>query len=137
MKKFLFLLLLVPSVAYSAYDYKLTRVLDGDTVEFIMPGLPVELGDKLKLRVLGVDTPEKGGRAACAAEAKAGDAATAFAKKVLAEALVVQFEIKEWDKFGGRVLGDVIYDGKRLSEELIKAGLARPYFGDKKKSWCE
>ena len=137
MKKFLFLLLLVPSIAYSAYDYKLTRVLDGDTVEFIMPGLPVELGDKLKLRVLGVDTPEKGGRAACAAEAKAGDAATAFAKKVLAEALVVQFEIKEWDKFGGRVLGDVIYDGKRLSEELIKAGLARPYFGDKKKSWCE
>ena len=137
MKKFLFLLLLVPSVAYSAYDYKLTRVLDGDTVEFIMPGLPVELGDKLKLRVLGVDTPEKGGRAACAAEAKAGDAATAFAEKVLAEALVVQFEIKEWDKFGGRVLGDVIYDGKRLSEELIKAGLARPYFGDKKKSWCE
>ena len=115
----------------------MTRVLDGDTVEFIMPGLPVELGDKLKLRVLGVDTPEKGGRAACAAEAKAGDAATAFSKKVLAEALVVQFEIKEWDKFGGRVLGDVIYDGKRLSEELIKAGLARPYFGDKKKSWCE
>jgi endonuclease YncB( thermonuclease family) len=102
-----------------------------------MPGLPVELGDKMKLRVLGVDTPEKGGRAACPAEAKAGDAATAFAKKVLAEALVVQFEIKEWDKFGGRVLGDVIYDGKRLSEELIKAGLARPYFGDKKKSWCE
>jgi endonuclease YncB( thermonuclease family) len=137
MKKFLFLLLLVPSVAYSAYDYKLTRVLDGDTVEFIMPGLPVELGDKLKLRVLGVDTPEKGGRAACAAEAKAGDAATAFAKKVLAEALVVQFEIKSWDKFGGRVLGDVIYDGKRLSEELLKAGLARPYSGDKKKSWCE
>ena len=137
MKKFLFLLLLVPSIAYSAYDYKMTRVLDGDTVEFIMPGLPVELGDKLKLRVLGVDTPEKGGRAACAAEAKAGDAATAFSKKVLAEALVVQFEIKEWDKFGGRVLGDVIYDGKRLSEELIKAGLARPYFGDKKKSWCE
>ena len=128
MKKFLFLLLLVPSIAYSAYDYKLTRVLDGDTVEFIMPGLPVELGDKLKLRVLGVDTPEKGGRAACAAEAKAGDAATAFAKKVLAEALVVQFEIKEWDKFGGRVLGDVIYDGKRLSEELIKAGLASTYF---------
>ena len=137
MKKFLFLLLLVPSIAYSAYDYKMTRVLDGDTVEFIMPGLPVELGDKLKLRVLGVDTPEKGGRAACAAEAKAGDAATAFAKKVLAEALVVQFEIKEWDKFGGRVLGDVIYDGKRLSEELIKAGLARPYSGDKKKSWCQ
>jgi len=137
MKKFLFLLLLVPSIAYSAYDYKMTRVLDGDTVEFIMPGLPVELGDKMKLRVLGVDTPEKGGRAACPAEAKAGDAATAFAKKVLSEALVVQFEIKEWDKFGGRVLGDVIYDGKRLSEELIKAGLARPYSGDKKKSWCE
>jgi endonuclease YncB( thermonuclease family) len=137
MKKFLFLLLLVPSIAYSAYDYKMTRVLDGDTVEFIMPGLPVELGDKLKLRVLGVDTPEKGGRAACPAEAKAGAAATAFAKKVLSEALVVQFEIKEWDKFGGRVLGDVIYDGKRLSEELLKAGLARPYSGDKKKSWCE
>lgn len=138
MKKFLFLLLLVPTFAQAAYyDYKMVRVIDGDTVEFIMPNLPVELGDKMKLRVLGVDTPEKGGRAQCPSEAKAGEAATMFSKKVLAEAIEVKFEIKEWDKFGGRVLGDVIYDGKRLSEELIRAGLARPYFGDKKKSWCE
>ena len=114
----------------------MTRVIDGDTVEFIMPGLPVELGDKLKLRVLGVDTPEKGGRAACPAEAKAGDAATAFSKKVLAEALVVQFEIKSWDKFGGRVLGDIILDGQSLRAQLIANGFAREYFGEAKQSWC-
>ncbi len=46
------------------YDYKVTRVIDGDTVEFEAPFLPAPLKPVLSLRVLGVDTPEKGGRAA-------------------------------------------------------------------------
>ena len=43
----------------------------------------------------------------------------------------------EWDKYGGRVLGHVIIDGQSLSDMLIRAGLARPYHGEAKSSWCE
>ena len=40
-----------------------------------------------------------------------------------------------WDKFGGRVLGDLIVDGKSLRQLLLDNGYAREYYGDKKKSW--
>ena len=138
MKKLIHVLGAIPSLALAnPYDWKVTRVLDGDTVEFEAKFLPAELGDKLKIRVLGVDTPEKAPRAKCEKEALAGQAATDFTKKAVAEGKKIQIEIKEWDKFGGRVLGDVIIDGKKLSDELIKKNLARPYFGEAKKSWCE
>lgn len=118
------------------YDWKVTRAVDGDTVEFQADWLPPELGNKLKIRVLGVDTPEKAPRAKCESEAKKGQQATDFTKKALADAKKVQIEIKEWDKFGGRVLGDVLVDGNRISELLIKNNLARPYQGEAKQSWC-
>jgi len=35
------------------------------------------------------------------------------------------------------VLGSVVFDGVSLSDSLISAGLARPYKGDAKQSWCE
>jgi len=42
-----------------SYDWKVLRVVDGDTLEIDVASmrLPPELG--LKVRVLGVDTPEK------------------------------------------------------------------------------
>jgi len=85
---------------------------------------------------LGVDTPEKGHRAACDKEAKAAIAASEFTKQAVKNAKTVQIELKSHDKYGGRVLGDVLLDGKRLSELLIEKGHARPYKGDKKESWC-
>jgi len=125
-----------PAIA-EIYYYKVTRVIDGDTVEFEAPFLPAPLKPVLSIRVLGVDTPEKGGRAACPQEAAAGAAASAFTKHAVMEAKKIEIELKEWDKFGGRVLGDVILDGKKLSELLIANKLARPYFGEKKTSWCD
>ena len=138
MKKIL-LLCLLPFCSYAKgpYDYPITRAVDGDTIEFTIPGLPEELGNTLKLRVLGVDTPEKGSRAKCEKEAAAGAAATEFAKKTVASGAKLQIVLKEWDKFGGRVLGDMLVDGKSYSEMLIKEGHARRYFGEKKQSWCD
>jgi endonuclease YncB( thermonuclease family) len=120
------------------YSYKVVKVSDGDTIQFEAPFMQQHLGLKpvLSLRVLGVDTPEKGGRAQCPSEDALGQKASAFTKDAVAKAKVIQFEIKDHDKFGGRVLGDVILDGQRLSELLIKNGYARAYFGEKKQSWC-
>ena len=125
------------SVIANPYDYKIIKVSDGDTVVFEAPFMPKPLKSQLSLRVLGVDTPEKGGRALCPAEAAAAEKSSAFTKNAVANAKKIQIELKEHDKFGGRVLGDVILDGQKLSEMLIKNGHARPYFGEKKQSWCE
>lgn len=118
------------------YDFKVLKVNDGDTVVFEAPFMPTPLKPQLSLRVLGVDTPEKGARAGCPAEAKAAEAASAFTKNIVANATTIKVELKEHDKFGGRVLGDLIIDGQRLSALLIQNGHARPYFGEKKASWC-
>lgn len=118
------------------YDYKIIRVKDGDTVEFEAAFLPAPLKPVLSLRILGVDTPEKAPRAQCPAEAAGGEAATSFTKHVVAQAKNIRVELKSWDKFGGRVLGDLIIDGKRLSDMLIEQKLARAYHGEAKKSWC-
>ena len=40
------------------------------------------------------------------------------------------------DKFGGRVLGDILLDGQSLRAMLIQNGFAREYFGEAKQSWC-
>ena len=133
MKALLALLVLIPTITFAQvhpkgvdYNYAVSRVVDGDTVEFVAPFLPDPLPKKLSIRVWGVDTPEKGFRAKCDAEKQMGESATKFTKDVVATAANVQVELYEWDKFGGRVLGDVILDGKSLRMMLIEKGYARP-----------
>ena len=118
------------------YDAVLTRVVDGDTVAFQANWLPDPLKKELSVRVFGVDTPEKGHRAKCPSEDARGQAATAFTKAQINAAQKRQIILMDWDKYGGRVLGDVILDGKSLRQMLITNGFAREYYGEAKTSWC-
>lgn len=118
------------------YDANITRVIDGDTVAFEAPFLPEPLKKELSVRVFGVDTPEKGFRAKCPSEDQRGQNATAFTKKMVAQATKRQIILMDWDKYGGRVLGDVLLDGKSLRAMLIQNGFAREYYGEAKQSWC-
>lgn len=118
------------------YDANILRVSDGDTVVIEAPFLPAPLKKELAVRVFGVDTPEKGFRAKCPQEDQRGQAASAFTKQAVANAQKRQVVLYDWDKFGGRVLGDIILNGQSLREMLIKNGYARPYFGEAKQSWC-
>ena len=143
-KKILLLLLAVPLVAFAqgkqkpgvTYDAVITRVIDGDTVAFQADFLPAPLKKELSIRVFGVDTPEKGFRAQCASEAQRGEAASAFTKQAVAASTQRQVILIDWDKYGGRVLGDVLLDGKSLRQMLITKGFAREYYGEAKQSWC-
>lgn len=139
MKKFLlsifFCMLFVPVQAF-AYNWKVVKVIDGDTVKFQVGFLPKELGDLISVRQLGIDTPEKKPRAKCDKEAELGAKATEFTKAAVSSAKVIDVQLKEWDKYGGRVLGNILLDGKDLGKLLLDAGLARPYFGEKKSDWC-
>ena len=118
------------------YDWKIKRIIDGDTVVVAAPWLPDPLKKELAIRVYGVDTPEKGFRAKCAKENALGVAASQYTKKVIEGSKKYSILINDWDKYGGRVLGDVIVDGKSLRELLIANGMAREYHGEAKQSWC-
>jgi endonuclease YncB( thermonuclease family) len=118
------------------YDANITRVIDGDTVAFEAAWLPEPLKKELSIRVFGVDTPEKGFRAQCPKEDVMGQKASEFTKHAVASAQKRQVILMDWDKYGGRVLGDVILDGKSLRQALIANGLAREYYGEAKTSWC-
>lgn len=134
----LLLLATIPTIALpNPYDYKIIRVSDGDTVVFEATFLPAPLKPQMSLRVLGVDTPEKGHRAQCESENQKAQEASKFTKNLIENAKKVQIEIKKHDKYGGRLLGDVIIDNRKLSEMLIEKGHARPYFGEKKSDWCK
>lgn len=118
------------------YDAQIVRINDGDTVVIAAPFLPAPLKPELAVRVFGVDTPEKGFRAQCPQEDQRGQMATAFTKQAIASSQKRQVVLYGWDKFGGRVLGDIILDGKSLRAALIANGFAREYFGEAKQSWC-
>ena len=118
------------------YNAVITRVIDGDTVAFQALWLPDPLKKELSIRVFGVDTPEKGFRAKCPEEDARGQAASAFTKKMVEQSTTRQVVLMDWDKYGGRVLGDVLLNGQSLRYMLIQQGFAREYYGEAKQSWC-
>ena len=147
MKKFLLILALLPALAFAqktpqgvTYDAQILRITDGDTVVIAAPFLPKPLKPELAVRVFGVDTPEKGFRAQCPSEAQRGEAASAFTKNAINSAAAgggkFQVTMYGWDKFGGRVLGDILINGQSLRAALIANGFAREYYGEAKQSWC-
>ena len=145
MKKLLAFLavVLLPSAAIAqktpqgvTYDTQIIRATDGDTVVIAAPFLPAPLKPELAVRVFGVDTPEKGFRGQCDSERQRGEQASEFTKLVIKSTKKHQVILYGWDKFGGRVLGDMILDGYSLRALLIKNGFAREYYGEAKQSWC-
>ena len=144
MKKIITIILLaISTIAFAqkqkpmnVYDFPITRVIDGDTVAFQATFLPPPLKQELSIRVFGVDNPEKGHRAMCPQEDQRGQAATIFTKNAITKAQKRQVAIADWDKYGGRVLGDILLDGQSLRMMLIQNGFAREYYGEAKTSWC-
>ena len=118
------------------YDATIVRAVDGDTIVITAPYLPAPLKPELGVRIFGVDTPEKSFRAKCTSEKVRGEQASVFVKDLIAGTKKHQVVLYDWDKFGGRVLGDILLDGMSLRDLLIKNGFARAYFGDAKQSWC-
>jgi len=121
---------------YGPYKAKVLRVIDGDTVQIeaaIWPGLI----QRTKLRLAGVNTPEKRGRGISNCEKQAGHAATAFTRRFLAGAQNVTVSGIRLGKYAGRMLGSLHVDGKSLEQALLEAGHARPYRGRRRQPWCQ
>jgi len=115
------------------YKVKITRVVDGDTVD-----AEVDLGFdtfiKDRIRLMGLDTPES--RTRNKKEKALGLAAKAYLKELLRENKgdVILRTSKEGKGKFGRILGTLlIYDGMTsVNQMLIDEGHARDYFGGSK-----
>lgn len=139
MKKILLVLLLIPSIclADEKLDIRDIRTIDGDTVEIMNLELPKHLKPKI-FRVYGIDTPEsKKQFAKCQKEIELGLKAKKFTEDFLGEIAFASFQDHP-DKYGRILINIRNTKGQDLAQELIKAGLAVEYFGDKKtKNWCK
>lgn len=114
-----------PAVFHGCYD--------GDTCTITIPGLPAVFGEKLGLRLVGIDTPEMKGK--CAEEKALAKQAKAFLNAKLESAQDITVEFVARDKYF-RVLALILADGLDLADALVEAGLARNYHGEAKQSWC-
>lgn len=120
------------------YEYKalINRVVDGDTVDVdIDLGFGVWLHDE-RVRIMGIDTPES--RTRDLVEKAFGLASKARLKELIPEGSV-QILKTQVDKDGedakgkfGRILGDFIVGGDRVTEMLIDEGYAVDYYGGSK-----
>ena len=143
MKKLVFLFLaflLLPSysLAKSFGNYEgaiYIRNYDGDTITFNLPGLHPIIGEKISIRVNGIDTPEIRGK--CEKEKYDAKQAKELVADILKEAEMIALINMERGKYF-RIAADVIVDGESLADLLIESGMAIKYDGGKKnKNWCE
>lgn len=120
--------------AHTSYAAELIRVIDGDTFEArvsIWPG--VEVTTKVRLR--GIDAPEL--KARCQNEAARAQAAREALAQLLAQGGIAIEEVAN-DKYGGRILARASSSGTPdLAAAMIASGLARPYAGGRRQSWCD
>ena len=106
-------------------------IVDGDTFDFKGHVWPGHMVDE-RVRLLRVNTPEKGGKApACERELAAK--AAEYTRARMAAAKVIMVRASGRDSFG-RSLAEVFLDGVSLNDALIASGHARPY--GIKGAWC-
>lgn len=109
-------------------------IYDGDTFKVDIDGWPDVIGQSIGIRVNGVDTPEMRGK--CDYEKALAREAKKHTASFLRNASKVELRNMQRGKYF-RIVADVYANGKSLSESLLKAGLAKPYDGGKKSSWCK
>ena len=111
------------------------RNYDGDTVTFNLPGLHPIIGEKISIRVNGIDTPEIRGK--CEKEKYDAKQAKEMVADILRDAEQITLKNLERGKYF-RIVADVIADGEDLADMLVEAGMAVRYDGGKKNTrWCE
>lgn len=108
------------------------EVHDGDTLFVDVPEWPPIIGDRIGVRILGIDTPELHDKRP-AVRAKAIHARNVVESIVSKGQKVVLKDVSR-DKYF-RVDAKLIVDGKDVGELLLKRKLAHPYDGGTKIEW--
>lgn len=112
----------------------LNKVYDGDTFKVTIDELHPLIGKEVNVRIAGIDTAEL--RSKDLAERDLAYKARDYAAMLLNSANSIVLVDVRRDKYF-RILADVYLDGVLMSDQLIKAGLAKPYAGKTKPVWHE
>lgn len=107
-------------------------VIDGDTLEArvsVFPGQEIVT----RVRLAGVDAPERRGR--CADERDAAEKATRALGAMVEGRRLTLTEIRG-DKYFGRVVARVATERGDLADALVAGGYGRPYDGGRREGWC-
>lgn len=113
---------------------EVTSIYDGDTFRVNIKNYPPIVGERIGVRVNGIDTPEMRGK--CEQEKKAAQAAKQFTVEKLRSAKKIELRNMKRDKYF-RILADVFVDGENLAALLLKAKLGIEYHGATKQGWCD
>lgn len=121
---------------------KIYEVYDGDTIKFLfLHGGMIPM--KLKLRIVGIDTPEirkSKENVNSELEHNAAIVVRDFVKNLIKDK-IVYVKMEMWDKFGGRVLGNLYFESPKALEKisiadiLLEKKMAQPYDGGHKKKF--
>jgi len=116
-------------------EIQLVSVYDGDTFMVNLYGLPEVFGNRIPVRVRGIDTPEIRG-SQCEQERRNAREAKRFVEGYLSKAQRINLINVERGKYF-RLIADVEVDGQNLAQLLLDAGLAQRYLGvGLKPDWC-
>lgn len=137
MKKLVISSLLASYIYGSSYGdiiAKVDSVYDGDTIIVTIPEYPTIIGNKISVRINGIDTPEIRGR--CASEKSLALKAKKLMLKLVNESGgKVMLVNMQRDKYF-RILADVYINNKLIAGTMLEQKLAIPYNGGTKTSWC-
>ena len=108
---------------------------DGDTITFDIAGVHPLLGNNIKVRLAGIDTPEVRTKDKC--EKAAGKNAKQIVATLLRKAKRIDLEDVRRGKYF-RIVANVKVDGQSVTELLLSRGMGYPYDGGKKRkiNWC-
>jgi len=111
---------------------EIVSVYDGDTFKVNIDCFPPIVGEKISIRVFGIDCPEIFGKTQY--ERDLAVKAKLFATAMLLGADEVVLCNMRRDKYF-RILAMVECDGIDLAAALVAVGYAKPYFGGERPEW--
>ena len=119
----------------SATVSEVTSIYDGDTFRANIAGWPDIIGERIPIRIKGIDTPELRGK--CQQEKILARKAKQITVEMLRNAKVIELRNMHRGKYF-RIVADVYANGKNVAKELVNRGLAVLYDGGRKnKDWCK
>lgn len=122
----------IPPPAPSAGKARVTRVVDGDTLNVLFARAGNSEPQKVTVRLLGINTPELHARPGTRKEdftvQPHAQEARDFLARLCPEGSEIAIEEHNNDKYG-RLLGIILLpDGRDANRLLVEAGLAKTYF---------
>jgi len=109
--------------------------VDGDTFE--LRRLTDRGTERIRLRLIGWDSPESGASAECPAEDVLGQKVESSARALFAKGQTLTFKPEGLDRFG-RTRAHIYLDNTHIGWLLAQEGLSQPWpASTAKPSWCD